>query len=171
MSLIARIFGNRPDPREQLRPLWHRVIELSREPDYYASCRVADSVEGRFDMVVAMLCLVLLRMEKSPDTAANAAFLTELFVEDMDGQLRESGVGDVVVGKRMGKLMSVLGGRLGAFRDALADDQPEALLHVLERNITWADAPDQAGLATRLGALSTRLAELSDARLLKGEIA
>ena len=54
------------------------------------------------------------RYSRLPDT-----LLAELFVEDMDGQLREFGVNDVVVGKRIGKLMSVLGGRLGAYRSAL----------------------------------------------------
>jgi cytochrome b pre-mRNA-processing protein 3 len=65
--------------------------------------------------------------------------LTELFVTDMDGQLRESGVGDLVVGKHIGRLMSVLGGRLGAYRAALAGQ--EDLGAALERNLTLAPGP------------------------------
>ena len=64
--------------------------------------------------VTAALALVMLRMETDPALAPHTAYLTEIFVEDMDGQLRQSGVGDLVVGKKIGKLMSTLGGRLGA---------------------------------------------------------
>ena len=64
------------------------------------NCGVADTVEGRFDMIAPILALVMLRMENSAALAAKTGLLTELFVDDMDGQLRESGVGDLVVGKK-----------------------------------------------------------------------
>src|SRR5690242_175370 len=99
MKLLARLFGSGNDPREALRPLWHRVVELAREKRWYAEHGVADTIEGRFDMITAVLALVLLRMEREPELVESSVFLTELFVEDMDGQLRERGVGDVVVGK------------------------------------------------------------------------
>src|SRR6185312_7281096 len=117
MPLLQRLFRGKPDPREAMRPLWHRVVEVSREPEWYATCGVADSVAGRFDMITAVLSLVLLRLERDRDCARESALLTELFVEDMDGQLREFGVGDIVVGKHIGKLMASLGGRLGAYRE------------------------------------------------------
>src|SRR5262245_60063206 len=117
MSMLARLFGSKPatgpDPREALRPLWRRIVELSREPALYRDDGVADTAAGRFDMITVILAVVLMRLERDRVLAAEAAFLTELFVEDMDGQLRESGVGDVVVGKKVGKLVSALGGRLG----------------------------------------------------------
>ena len=110
MSFLSRLLGTAPDPREGVRPLWHRVIELSRTRDFYAAHGVADTIDGRFDMVTTMLATTMLRMERSPQLARSCALVTELFVEDMDGQLRESGVGDFVVGKHMGKLMAALGG-------------------------------------------------------------
>ena len=137
MSFLARLFRLRwPDPREALRPLWHRVVELSREPALYRDDGVADTVAGRFDMIAAVLALVLLRLERDRRWRARAALLTELFVADMDGQLRETGVGDMVVGKQVGKLMSVLGGRLGALREALAQSGRRAALEAaLARNV------------------------------------
>ena len=66
MSLISRLFRSAPDPREGLRPLWHRIVALSREPEWYAECGVADSVAGRFDMISTVLALVLLRLERAP---------------------------------------------------------------------------------------------------------
>ena len=49
MSFLSKLLGTGPDPRETVRPLWHRVVELARDPSYYADCDVADSVGGRFD--------------------------------------------------------------------------------------------------------------------------
>ena len=171
MSFFSRLFGRKPDLREQLRPLWFRVVEISRLPEYYAKSRVADTVEGRFDMVVTITALTMLRMEKSRALAPRTAALTELFVDDMDGQLRESGVGDVVVGKHMGKLMSALGGRMGALRDAMATDDEDALRHVLERNVNFAQDGNPADLANRLRALYEDLASRTDDQVVAGDIA
>ena len=85
---------------------------------------VPDTVDGRFDMIAAVLCTVLLRLEREPEGLATTAPLTERFVDDMDGQLRQIGIGDIVVGKHIGKMMSMLGGRLGAYRDGLARGRP-----------------------------------------------
>ena len=119
MNLLSRLFGKRPDEREALRPLWQRVVELARARAWYARLGVADTMEGRFDMVSLVLAAVLLRMEREPELAESQARLTELFVDDMDGQLRQNGIGDPTVGKHVRKLVTTLGGRLGALREAL----------------------------------------------------
>jgi hypothetical protein len=69
MSLLARLFGQRPDDRAALHPLWHRIVEIAREREWYAQCGVADSVAGRFDTITLILGLVLLRMESEPALA------------------------------------------------------------------------------------------------------
>lgn len=170
MSFLSRLLGTAPDPRESVRPLWHRVVELAREPSFYADCGVADTVGGRFDLITAILCTVMVRVEAS-DMRAESALLAELFVEDMDGQLREFGVNDVVVGKRVGKLMSVLGGRLGAYRSALNDRDREKLIAAVTRNVTFSEGGDEQagakGVADKLLALSDRLAGFSDEDILK----
>ena len=171
VSLLSRIFSRSADPREALRPLWHRVVEIAREPDWYAGGRIADTVPGRFDAITLVLSLVLLRMERDPKLTQASVFLTELFVEDMDGQLRESGVGDVVVGKHMGRLMSVLGGRLGALREALAEAEDTQLIAAIERNANFAEGGSPAEVAVDLRVLAGHLAALSDEALLAGEIA
>jgi cytochrome b pre-mRNA-processing protein 3 len=174
MSILSKIFGTAQDPREGVRALWHRVIELARDPDYYRECRVADNVAGRFDMISAVLCTVMVRIEQS-GMRAESALLAELFVEDMDGQLRELGIDDVVVGKHIGRLMSVLGGRLGAYRSALTAQDHERLAGAARRNITFADGADEASgaacAADKLLALSNRLSTMSDEAMLQaGEI-
>ncbi len=169
MSLLSRLLGTAPDPREGVRPLWHRVIELARDSVYYTECQVADSVAGRFDMITAVLSAVIVRLEAS-DLRTESALLAELFVEDMDGQLREFGVNDVVVGKRIGKLMSVLGGRLGAYRVALNEGDLERLIAAAGRNVTFAEGTDEAAAARAVGdrlmKLFNRLGRFSDAEML-----
>lgn len=169
--LFRRAFRSGPDPREALRPLWRRVVELAREPALYRDDGVADTMAGRFDMVAAVLAIVLLRMERDRVLAGESALLTELFVEDMDGQLRQSGVGDVVVGKQVGKLVSVLGGRLGALREALRAGGEAELEAALARNVTMAPGHDAAALARRLRAFEHKVAALDSKTLLAGEIA
>ena len=170
MSFLSRIFGNGRDPRERVRPLWHRVVELAREPRWYADLGVADTLPGRFDMVAMITALVLLRMDKGEDMVRPSVFLTELFVEDMEGQLRESGVGDQVVGKHMGKLMSVLGGRIGALRSALTESDDTALQDFATRNMTMLPDAPTAPLAAAIRAFAASLDALPDEDVLDGKL-
>lgn len=171
MSLFNRLLG-RPDPgQEQIRPLWHKVVELARDPDWYARGGVADTVPGRFDAITLVLALVMRRMDGQPELRAPSARLTELFVSDMDGQLRQSGVGDLAMAKRMGKLMSVLAGRMEVLEQALAQPDDAELIAVIERNVTLNDGADVAAIAARVRQLAARLAALGNDDLLAGRIA
>jgi cytochrome b pre-mRNA-processing protein 3 len=96
--------------------------------------------------------------------------LTELFVDDMDAQLREAGVGDPAVGKHIGKLVSALGGRLGAYREALAAEGNELLAAAVQRNVTLRDGAGPAETATALRKLYAGLRETPAQAILSGEI-
>lgn len=168
VNFLSRLLRT-SNPREALRPLWHRAVEISREPEWYAECGVADTVAGRFDMVAAVLSLVLLRLEGG-ERLRETALLTELFVEDMDGQLRESGVGDIVVGKHIGKLIATLGGRLGAYREALAVHDDAALVEAVRRNVSLNEGTGAQAVAARLRALSAALSAIAVDDLLAGRI-
>jgi cytochrome b pre-mRNA-processing protein 3 len=108
-------------------------------------------------MIAAMLSLVLLRLEREGEAGrAPSAHLTELFVDDMDGQLRQAGIGDIVVGKHIGRMMSALGGRLGAFREAFADGD---LAAAIDRNIyRGATVAPEARAVLRDGLLTMKVA-------------
>ena len=170
MSFLTRFLGLGRDPREELRPLWHGVVATSREPEWYADCGVADTTEGRFDMIALVLALTLMRMENSAELAPRTGLLTELFVADMDRQLRDTGVGDLMVGKKMGKLVSALGGRIGALREAMIESDA-ALAVILQRNVTLTDEEKKPfALAVRTRALTGDLAAQDDAALLAGDL-
>ncbi|MCW1384043.1 hypothetical protein OLX02_14565 [Novosphingobium sp. KCTC 2891] len=169
MSLLSRLFGQTQDDRAVARPLWHKVVEIAREKEWYRDCGVADTVGGRFDAITLILSLVLLRMEREQELIEPSVRLTELFVEDMDGQLRESGVGDLMVGKHVGKLMGTLGGRLGAYREALEAGE-QAMAEAAARNITLVEGTDPLLVARRARAFAAGLALVPAHRVLAAEI-
>ncbi|MDR2857619.1 MAG: ubiquinol-cytochrome C chaperone family protein [Novosphingobium sp.] len=170
MSFLSRLLGKRQDDLAPVRPLWHRVVEIAREKPWYAQYGVADTVPGRFDAITLVLALVLLRMEADPALLEPSVRLTEIFVDDMDGQLRESGVGDLVVGKHIGRLMGTLGGRLGVLREAMPRGDA-ALAAVIARNVSLIEGADPAGLVAPLRTLAETLAATSSEDLMAARIA
>jgi cytochrome b pre-mRNA-processing protein 3 len=170
MSLFRRLFSP-ADPREAVRPLYASVIARAREPHWYAQGGVPDTLDGRFDMVAAVLSFVLLRLEREEAAKQESVWLTEIFVDDMDSQLRQIGIGDMVVGKHIGKMMSALGGRLAAYRPAVAGG--EALREAIDRNLYRGAPPADAQrdhVAQALENWSEKLEATPVDRLLAGEL-
>jgi cytochrome b pre-mRNA-processing protein 3 len=168
MGLFKRLFGA-PD-RGTAPQLYAAIVATGRAPHWYAQGAVPDTIDGRFDMIAAILSLVLLRLEKEAEAIGPSTALAECFIEDMDGQLREIGIGDVVVGKHMGRMMGMVGGRLGAYRAGLAGD---GLRGALVRNLYRGDAPGDAALShVEAGLLGLRdgLAAMPTAAILAGEL-
>ena len=168
MGWLANLFGSKRE--EALLPLYNAVVLRARAPHWYVEGGVPDTVDGRFDMIAAVLSFVLMRLEETPEGAAPSAQLAERFVDDMDGQLRQMGIGDIVVGKHIGKMMAMLGGRLGAYRDGLAGD---GIDDALVRNLYRGDAPPAEALAharDSLLAFRTALADLPVAQILEGDL-
>src|SRR3982751_2333547 len=130
--------------RGETAALYAAVVARARTPHWYLDGAVPDTIDGRFDMIAAALAMVMLRLEDDPAGAPAATYLAEAFVDDMDPQLREIGVGDLLVGKHVGRMMGMLGGRLGAYRDGLAAGD---LKPALVRNLYRGEAPDPAALA------------------------
>jgi cytochrome b pre-mRNA-processing protein 3 len=143
-GLWGRLFS-RSDGRDAVRPLYAAIIAEARQPHWYRDGGVADTVDGRFEMVAAIMSAVAYRMEALGEEAEGPLVLTtECFIEDMEGQLREQGVGDVSVGKHVGTMMSALGGRMGAYREGLLG---EGLDVALVRNLYRGDGPGSDALA------------------------
>ena len=158
MSIFRRLFG-KTLPREAMRPLYNAVVTRGRDPDWYAQGGVPDTLDARFDMIAAILSFVLLRLEGESDAKQQSVWLTEIFVDDMDGQLRQIGIGDMIVGKHIGKMMSALGGRLTAYREGLAVGGD--LEGALERNLYRGEPTDKAAVAIAAQGLRTFHAALA----------
>lgn len=164
---LSGLFGGGPAESE-VAPLYDAIVARGRETHWYLAGAVPDTIDGRFDMIAAVLALVLIRLEADPAAAAPSVALTERFIEDMDAQLRQSGIGDVGLGKYVGQMVSMLGGRLGAYREALAAGD---LRPALRRNLYRGVDPGEAALghvADALTAFAARLAEQPTPVLIAG---
>lgn len=175
IASLKRLVGGAPSsPVEQL---YAAVVIEARRADYYVHGNVPDSLDGRFDMVVLVLSLLMLRLEEvAGDNARHpaaqlSADLADRFIADMEGNLRQDGVGDQAVPKHMGRMMAALGGRLGAYRGARGDKA--AMIEALQRNlyrgepVTNAAALFVAGEALRLW---SQLSATTYARLAAGHM-
>ena len=127
------------------RAAYRRIVVQARQPAFYASLGVPDTVGGRFDMIVlhAFLLLERLRGERDDRTAQFAQDLLDEMFMDMDDNLREMGVSDVAVGKKVRKMAENFYGRVNAYREALDGGDDEKLKDAFNRNIfDGAAAPD-----------------------------
>lgn len=138
MSFLNELLG-RKNPNLAMQPLYNAVIAEGRRLGWYEQGAVPDTLDGRFDMIAAILCVVLIRLEQADHAKQENVWLTELFVKDMDAQLRQIGIGDMIVGKRVGEMMGALGGRLGAYREALTGSAN--IEEALTRNLYRGEAP------------------------------
>ncbi len=172
MSLLSRLLGDRTD-RLAYQPTYQAVVAIGRDPAWYRAGQVPDTVSGRFDVIAAVFTMLLLRLEREDTAAARTAtvLLTELFADDMDGSLRQIGIGDLVVGKHMGRMMGALGGRLGAFREALPDRT--RMSGAVRRNVFHEAPPSEEAVAfvtDRLLAFHQGLEAAPASALLAGEV-
>jgi cytochrome b pre-mRNA-processing protein 3 len=128
--------------------LLEAVVAASRRPEFYGPGRVPDTLAGRFDLLTLNAALALVRLKASPEAARLAQAFTDRLFRHIDSGLREAGVGDLTVPKKMRKLAGEFYGRLEAYAGALA--APEALSGAIARNILG-DQADSA-FAGKLGA-------------------
>jgi cytochrome b pre-mRNA-processing protein 3 len=139
-------FFSRDEGRAALVPLYNAAIGHARQPSWYLDGAVADTIDGRFDMLSAILSIVLVRLEAEGEAGQlPSVMLTELFIADMNGQLREEGVGDVGVSKQVGNMLSALGGRLTVYREGLMPGGD--LTAALVRNLYRGTPPSPGALA------------------------
>ena len=97
--ILRRLFGRKANP---IAAVYDAIVASARQPRFYADLGVPDTLDGRFDMIVLHLFLVLDRMKGEDEKFRQN--LTDYFFMDMDRSLREIGVGDLSVGKKVRKM-------------------------------------------------------------------
>jgi cytochrome b pre-mRNA-processing protein 3 len=142
--------------RRRVRPdtisaLYGTIVAQARLPCFYREYGVPDTVNGRFDLLVLHMAMVLDRFADEPELRELGQALFDHFCTDMDRNLREMGVGDLSVPKHMQRVGEAFYGRAQAYRAGLADKDQGALREALERNIYGQETASQAA-AARLAA-------------------
>jgi cytochrome b pre-mRNA-processing protein 3 len=131
--------------------LYGMIVAQARNPEFYRDYGVPDTVEGRLDMIMLHLVLVLRQLTKEHGALPPAGQrLFDRFCQDIDGNLREMGVGDLAVPKRMQKVGEAFYGRAKIYETALVEADPAALEAAVARNVFG--APEQTLGARRLAA-------------------
>jgi cytochrome b pre-mRNA-processing protein 3 len=141
--------GARPDT---ISTLYGMIVAQARLPCFYRDYAVADTVNGRFDLIVLHLTLVFDRLAQEPALRELGQGVFDQFCRDMDHNLREMGVGDLKVPKEMQRMGEAYFGRSQAYLAALAAaDDPAALVGAVTRNI-YGGSPSEHAVAQRLAA-------------------
>lgn len=164
--MILGLFRRRDD--EAAERLYTAIVAHARTPTFYLDYAVPDTVEGRFELIVAHVGLLVARLTAAGEPHVRVGQrLAEAFFSDMDRNLREMGIGDLTVPKRMKKIAGAFYGRLDAYQAALADPDPAALNAAVLRNVYDGVTAEGAAerLASYLKAASTALAATEAASL------
>ena len=159
----------RHQDRAKAENLYGAVVTLARTPGFYSRFGVPDTPEGRFEMVVLSLFLTLERLKSFPGSEKLVQSTIEAFVTDMDDCLREMGVGDLGVSKRVKRAAAAFYERAASYRPALATGDQAGMAAVLTQHVYLGhavpQAPDLAALAI---AMWQMLEAEGEARLASG---
>lgn len=153
--MIFSRFGRKAHD-ETPRTVYERIVAAARRPEFYIDHEVPDTLEGRFEMLVLHTFLYLHRL-RNEDAAARAfgQQIFDMMFADMDRSLREMGVGDLTVPKKIKKMAQLFYGRTAAFDAALAQSADAELEGAIARNV-YPDREDAAPRAADLGAYMRR---------------
>jgi len=121
-------------PRGTIDSIYGMIVTQAREPLFYRDLGVPDTVNGRFDLIVLHLWMVLRRLREIAGTGDLAQALFDRFCADLDDNLREMAIGDLAVPKKMQAFGEAFYGRIAAYDMALTDSA-EALAQAISRNI------------------------------------
>ena len=158
----------RTPSRGTIESIYGMIVTQAREPLFYRDLGVPDTVNGRFDMLVLHLWMVLRRAKPIEGGTELSQALFDRFCDDMDANLREMGVGDLTVPKRMQAFGEAFYGRAAAYDVALAAGR-EPLAQALCKNILNGEAIEQARrLACYAEAAIADLAGVDEAALRGG---
>jgi cytochrome b pre-mRNA-processing protein 3 len=172
MGLLG-LFTRKPHERAGFA-LYGSAVAQARQPVFFESLGVPDTLDGRFDLVTLHTGLLVCRLSRDADPRAKdlAQAVFDAMFADMDLNLREMGVGDLAVGKRVKKMWEAFHGRAQAYDQALRAGDLAGLAEALSRNDWRGTAPEGAAprLATVAAEADALLARQSFEALVKGTV-
>ena len=168
--MLNRLFKSSPLKRPTQKS-YAAIVAAARRPGFYAEWGVADTVEGRFDMLALHAFLAIDRLTgQGPEARDAGQALADALFADMDRSLREMGAGDVSVPKKVRRMAEVFYGRVGAYTAALAQADAAALEQAVTRNVFGGgEASGAAPLARYMRDAKAALAAQPLARQIAGE--
>lgn len=171
--LLAKLFRRR-GVADAAHALYGAAVMRARAPLFYRNLGVPDTLEGRFEMICLHVFVILRRLRGGTAEGELSQAVFDLMFADMDRNLRELGVGDLGVGRRVKAMAKALYGRIAAYDSGLAAGD-ESLALSVQRNI-YGEAgasPSTAALslARYMRACTTVVADIPKEALARGEVA
>lgn len=172
--IFKRIFGAEKAAKAKItEALYDQIVAAARQPVFYAEWGVPDTPLGRYEMISLHLFLVLHRLKgQSGALSEIAQELTDMFFTDLDHSIRELGIGDLGVPKRMKKLARMFYGRAASYGEAIDYSDLGKLSEALARNVrpqeaNWAGAGELGAyvLNTYRRIAGTPLADIAAGKL------
>lgn len=167
--MVLKLF--RKDPlKDAADALFATAVAQAREPAFYTAYGVEDSVDGRFELLTLHVYLLLRRLKgQSGEPKRLAQHILDAFFANLDASLREMGVGDLSVGRKIRGMAEAFYGRMGAYERAMTGDEPAMLSEALARNVFGkVDPAAGARLAEYIRAAAAFLDAQPLARVLAG---
>jgi cytochrome b pre-mRNA-processing protein 3 len=131
--VAGRLFGARPEA-VSARRLYAAAVAQARDPIFYSGLGVPDTPVGRFELIAVHGFLVMRRLKAEPGAVGLLQSFANAIVDDLDRTLREMGVGDLSVGRKVKQLIQGFYGRMAAYEEGMASDDA-ALNAALQRNV------------------------------------
>lgn len=170
--MLSFLFRGLTTERRSGHPLFDSATNLARERHWYIEGQVPDTLDGRFAVLATVIALIMVRLEgEGPLGNAASVALTERFIEVMESEHRELGLGDPTLGRTVRKLVGMLARRTRLWREAQAGDRDwtEAVRQSLYKDTV--DAQTLRHSAEALTRLNAKLGEASLAQIEQGRIA
>jgi cytochrome b pre-mRNA-processing protein 3 len=172
-AMFFRRFFSTPPDKKIARELYSLIVAKARQPYFYAELHVPDTVDGRFDMIALHVILVVNRLVQGGSAAKSLSqkLFDEMFT-DMDHSLREMGVSDLGLAKRVRTMAGAFYGRAKAYREAIEKNDAEALKSALLRNAYAGTAEPRvvSRLAAYVLAAAGALAAHSEEDMIAGRV-
>lgn len=165
--MFLNIFGKKVSSH-RARQLYKTALEQSRLKVFYSEYGVPDSVDGRFEMIAMHVFLILHRLKQTDakDNELSQALFDHMF-KDLDQALREMGIGDLSVGRRVKAMAKAFYGRIAAFEASL--DNEKDLNEAILRNVYRGQETDKSNALKLAKYLQRQISHLS--KLKKAELA
>jgi len=163
----------RKETRKKAEKLYQLIVERTRTPVFYEVFEVPDTVEGRFELLSLHAFLILQRLKQEGEGAAELSQATfDVMFENVDLNLREVGIGDIGLARRIKKMAEGFYGRVEAYEQAVEAEDSKALKAALERNLYGKPDTSEGSLEAISGYVmgcSQKLSVLPIEKMLSGE--
>ncbi|GAK69367.1 hypothetical protein RRU01S_05_00090 [Agrobacterium rubi TR3 = NBRC 13261] len=174
ISMVFGLFKKKNNNQAIVDRQYTTLTTAARHPDFYLHLGVPDTVMGRFELLAIVMILYFRRMKTATTSGQEIAQeIIDAFFQDLDHSMRELGIGDQGVPKRMKKFAGMFYGRLEAYAAALDASDATALAAALARNIypqADASAPDMRGLANWMMVAADALSAQSEDLIATGRV-